>query len=1042
MIYATLVVGGAFALYLLPIELSPTVEFPRLSVSTFWGNTSPETVEMFLTAPVEEIANTIRGVRKVRSSSEEGGSSVEIEFEQKTDMNFARLELSEKLSAFAETLPAGASAPVIQHYVPKDFRDLQGFLSYSISGNRPASELRALAEENVAPSLLAIKGVADVEVYGGERREISIEMDPTRMAALGLTPDQVALRLRESRYGAPVGVLQTHEGRVVVSIGNAEVSLRDIASVIVVGGEDSVRVRIADIARTEDGFSQPGSFYRVNGKPSVTLVIKKEPHVNTLRLADAVFREIDRFPRRLPSDVALAKESDKSEQLREELDRLYQQILFSLLCIFLVLVLFLRNFRAPLLILSSILFSLAGTFLVFWIFKIELNLLTLAGLVLGFGRLVDDSIVVLENAQRHLNSSEGGRAASIAAAIREIAVPVVASTLTTVGALLPLYFLPQDLKPYFLEFAFAVGISLLMSLLVSFTLIPIAAHRLYLQSDRFAFVQRFGDAGMRAYRTLLGAVLRRKKLAIALAIWLFGLPVWLLPERTESDNWFSSFYNATLGSGAYRDLRPYIDYGLGGSSHLFFTKVTKGEVWEWGKETYLIISVRFPQGTEIERYNRIALAAEKEVLGFTQGIRKVTTRVMSDYAVVRVDIADSAVNTALPFVLKNKLVLFAAQTGGAEVSVSGFGPGFFSGGGTSSGFYIKVLGYNYNKVKELAQEFREAIEQNPRIDEVDIDKSFGLYDKTYELVVAVRRDAIAGSGLSVVEVLRAIRMYTAGDLDENEIELRGERIRCSLKFAGYKEFSTDKLEQAVIANSRGERVRLGDLVTIEERRVQSQILRENQQYERLISFDYKGPYGYGDKFIDATIKSIPLPSGYSFDRSFSFFHFSEESQQAMLWIAFFALIIVFMITASLYESFVKPFVIILSVPFSLIGLFLAFYLTDTPFGRGGYASVILLVGIVVTNSILLVDYIARVHKSQTDKTEYIIQAASVRLRPILMTALTTIAGVVPLLLMGDRTSLWYSLALGTIGGLVSSTLLTLFLVPAVFELMSRSRPEA
>jgi multidrug efflux pump subunit AcrB len=253
---------------------------------------------------------------------------------------------------------------------------------------------------------------------------------------------------------------------------------------------------------------------------------------------------------------------------------------------------------------------------------------------------------------------------------------------------------------------------------------------------------------------------------------------------------------------------------------------------------------------------------------------------------------------------------------------------------------------------------------------------------------------------------------------------------------GYQDFSVDDLEKAMVVNSRGEQVRLSELIEVQERRVPSRITRENQQYLRLISFEYKGPYRFGDRFVDETIKAMPLPSGYQFDRSFGYFWLTETEQVSLLSIALVAFVIVFMVTAALYESFIKPFIIILSVPFSLVGLFLAFYLTDTPFGRGGYASVILLIGIVTTNSIVLVDYVAKQMK-EDNSIETLIRAASVRLRPIFMTTLTTIGGLLPLLILGERTSIWYSLSLGTIGGLVSSTLLTLVVVPIVYGVFIR-----
>ncbi len=1039
MFYAALLVGGAVAFTRLPLELAPVKEFPRLSVHTSWPGTSPETVEQFITAPIEEIANTVSGVRSVSSTSEEGRSTVDVEFEQKVDMNFVRLELNEKLAAFSESLPPGAGFPTLQRYVPKDLRDLQGFLSYSFSGPHPSHELRRYAEEQIVPALLSLKGIAHVQVLGGERREIQIELDPFRAAALGLRLEDVAPKLRELQFSAPVGSIPTAAGRYLLAVRNTQLTLADLEQSILTLTPSGAPVRLRDIGTLRDGLSEPRSFYRINGKPTVTIVVDKEPHINTLKLADAVFAKVQQLEGELPAGSVLIKESDKSQHMRRELEKLYHEIALSLVCILAVLIVFLRSLKAPLLILSSILFSLAGTFLLFWFFGIGLNLLTLAGLVLGFGRLVDDSIVVLENINRHFNNLKELRFEAIRAGVGEIALPVTASTLTTVVALLPLNFLPQDLKPYFLDFGLAVGLSLLMSLVVSFTLIPVVSAHMGLISSSWKPLERIGEVGRRWYTASLVWALRRRKTVVLATVWIFGLPVWLLPERIESEGFWPRLYNATFGRDEYRVVKPYIDYALGGASHLFFTKVSKGEVWDFGMQTYLIVSVTFPPGTEIERYDQVTRDVENLVLEQPAGIEKLTTRVQTDYGFVRIDIANDAAETSLPYEIKNRLILFAAQTGGATVTVSGFGPGFHTGGESAPSFYVKVLGYNFLRVREIAEEFRGRIERNPRIAEVDIDRSFGRWNKMYELVLLLNRHAIAHSGLTVAEVMRAIRSLTRGVLEHSTLALEGEHIPYVIKFSGYKEFSVDDLFHVSIVNNRGEKVRLSSVVEVVERRVPARITRENQQYLRYISFEYKGPYRFGDQFVDATIKAMPLPSGYLFDRSFSFFRFGEQDQISMLWIALFALLGVFMVTASLYESFIKPFIIILAVPFSLIGLFLAFYLTDTPFGRGGYAAVVLLIGIVVTNSIVLVDYLSRKCREETDWLEAISQAASDRLRPILMTTLTTIGGLLPLLLLGERTSIWYSLALGTIGGLISSTLLTLVVVPVAFSVVARFR---
>ncbi|MBX2990543.1 MAG: efflux RND transporter permease subunit [Bacteroidetes bacterium] len=1034
MVCGAVVLAGLFAFTRLPIELSPSIDFPSLTINTSWGNTSPETVEQFITAPIEEVANTVAGAKNIRSRSSEGRSSVDVEFEQGTDMNFARLELYEKLAALSETFPAGIGVPVITRYVPEDFRELQGFLTFALASKMSAAALRTYAVERIVPALTSIKGVARVETIGGEEREVHILLDPKRVASAGLTVDGVLTELREVEFNAPVGVLQRGAGRMIVAVHNSNARIDDILD-LPLRAQANTLLRLRDIATAHDTIAETRSIYRIDGKPSITLVIDKEPNINTTQVADRVSARLDELAAAFPGNLSLTKIVDKSRQMREELENLRREVFFSIFFIWLVLVVALGSLRAPLVLMSSLVISLAGTLLIFWLLGLGLHLLTLAGLVLGFGRVVDDSIVVLDNIQRRNDTSDAG----IASAVAQVRLPVIASTITTIGALLPIAFLPQDVRPYFREFGLAVGIALVMSLLVSFTVIPVLIRNVpavLATSGRF---ESTGNRILAAYRKILGWCLRWRKSVLAAVVLAFGLPVWLLPERIDAEHLPARIYNAVFASEPMMAARPYLNAALGGASHLFFTKVTKGEVWEWGNETYLVVRVGFPQGTELHRYDDVARLIEREVQTAHEGVSLMTTRIVDDYASVRVDFDGKASMTALPYVVKNRLTVLAAQTGGASISVSGFGPGFYSGGESAPSFYVKVLGYNYGKVKELAEQFKQRLERNPRIAEVDIDRTFGRWPKSTELVMSFDREAVAAHHFTAADIMPWIGSMTRGTVDRQTVSLGGERVPLVAKMRGFDSATVQELFREPIVNAHSETVPLGALVQLDERRVMSQITRENQQYVRWISFEYRGPFRYGDQFVESTINAMPLPHGYKFDKSFAWFIMSERDKSSMLWLALVALVIVFMVTASLYESFTRPLIVILTVPLSLIGLFLAFYWTDTPFGRGGYASAMLLTGIVVSNAILLIDYVAKRVQADSVSVNVLVYASADRLRPIMMTSLTTIGALLPLLLWSPSSGIWYSLALGTIGGLCTSTLLTLVVVPAVLAVVYRAR---
>jgi HAE1 family hydrophobic/amphiphilic exporter-1 len=364
--------------------------------------------------------------------------------------------------------------------VPKDFRDLQGFLSYSVAGGLSNTELGRYINEIIVPLLESVKGVADVKVYGIEETLILIDVDRSKALSLGVKTEEIAEGLRTYGFKKNVGTIDGQNSRATISVCDRVENIEEIRKAIISKDGDGRIVRLGDVAVVHQGVSEPTGYYRINGKPSVTIILDKESNVNTLRLADEVYRKLGIVEKQLPSGIRIYKETDKSDEMRKELSRFYSGIAASLICIFIIVALFLRNIKASILVLSTVLFSVAGALCLFWICGIGLNLLTLAGLVVGFGRLVDDSIVVLDNIHRHVDCHPLDRMRGISGGVAEIATPVIASTLTTIGALLPFAFLPQELKVYFLQFGVAVGISLTISLFVSFSLIPIAASRLIL----------------------------------------------------------------------------------------------------------------------------------------------------------------------------------------------------------------------------------------------------------------------------------------------------------------------------------------------------------------------------------------------------------------------------------------------------------------------------------------------------------------------------------------------------------------------------------
>lgn len=1024
--------GGVLAMTQIPLGLAPAREFPALSISMGWGGAAAENVERVLTAPVEEIVSSLRGIRKVRSVSREGGARVSAEFDQRTDMTLVRLELNERLSMFARQLPRGASHPVLERYIPQDLEGLQGFLSYTLSGPLPRPALARLADKEIIPLLTRIEGVAQVLLYGEEEQELRVELSPEKLTAAGIAPGDVVAALAAFRPGSCAATLRGPAGVEGISYAAEANVLPVMENILVRRGDRPGAVRLGDVATL--GVVPPGrqELYRVNGKESLTLTVVRDPNSSMPATAREVRRRLAGLLPRLPSGVHLICEADQSRRMTLELGLLYRDLSVSLILLWGTLVLFLGSNRAPLILVLSVLLSLAGTLLVLWMLNISLHILTLAGIVLGMGRLLDDSIVVLENLRRwgeHAVTTE-----SIVKGVREVAVPVVASTVATAGAMVPVFFLPRNLQIYLQEFALAVAVSLFISLLVSFSVVPSAAWR-WKMGRREVLVRSYGLV-VSLYRRLLGGALRHRVLVLTVAVWTFGLPVWLLPARIDSGSPMAMLYNKTIGGPWFSSARPVVHTLLGGLSYQFFRNVPHAELLDPEAETFLLVEVHFPQGTDIAREDTVARLLEENLL--RAGAPRLTTRVLGGLLLLRIEFPDSTIPSALPRTLRSHCFRLAAQIGGAAVSVAGFGAGFSSGVDLQSAFTVRVLGYDYTRVKEIAELLRERLLRNPRVVCADINRSFGGRSAAQEIALVPSRETVERYGLTAQEIALTLQSRT-GDLARRiAVNVQGDQLSCVVSVSGSKSLSLTELGSIAVPAKRSAPVPLRSLLSVRQRAAPTEIVREDQQYVRWVSFEYKGPYRHAQAFLDATIGTFRLPEGYRLDRDDSS-GVSGKDQGPLLLAALAALLIVFMATASLYESLLDPFIIMLSVPFAYIGVFAAFLLAGVPFGRGGYLSVIFLTGIAVANAIVIVDFISKKRKEGNNRPEAIVEASVCRLRPVLMTTLTTAGGLVPMLL-GERASLWYPMALGTFGGVLSSALLTLIVIPVVYAVAHKLSP--
>jgi len=1027
MVYIAIAAVGAASFLDIPVELLPDVDYPQLSVNTTWSGASPEVVESFLTAPLEGAAQQVKGVRKIVSESSEGSSEITVEFARDVDMDFARLELMERIQSIRDELPPDVR-PRVEPYVPREFQSGERVdLQYTLAGSHTFERLRRYAEDELRPRIVAVDGVETVIVWGGEERQIRVELDREKMEAFAVRPADVYMALDAAELVRTAGKLLRGSTEWVVSIRNDVGGVAELESLVVVPDTlgTGELVRVGDVARIRDATADPTNFFRINGQPAVNFAVFRGIGTNAIRVSDAVKDKVAELRADLPPGMRITLERDGSEEIRRQLTDLRLRALAAAIVIFLVLLLFLGSFRTAGIVFATVVFSVLIAVNLLYFGQFSLNVLTMAGLAMGFGLMVDNSIVVLENIYRRWRSQGEGPREAAERGTRQVALPIVAGTLTTVIVFVPFLYLQGELRLYYLPFAYAVGFSLLASLFVAFSFVPgLAARALS------------GGGGGSLAAAAGRAEAEREALDDGPAPAVAGQP---------RQPFYVRFYRGVLSFALDHPLLIIlITVGaFYGSYRLFDQHVVKGAIWGrgWGQQTYISIFINLPRGAELQRTDELARTFEARLRTMPE-VERFTTNVSPDRAFIRVTFPDSLENTQVPVAIKEQMVAYSYLFAGAEVRVYGYGPSFYGGGGAPPSYTVKLLGYNYERLREIAEDLAGRLQRFSRVREVNTNVSPGwgwAREKVFEFYLSVDRERLAGYGLTVEELLGYVGSNISGQIGPPQrIKVSGEEVTYSLKLEGYREFSFTDLRELLVPTPTGELVRLSDVASVGRREVLNRIVRENQQYQRLVGWEFRGPQKLGDRVRDVALAATALPAGYSIEKERGVFWTGEEQQQIYT-VLIFAVVLIYMVTAALFESLRAPFVVLLTVPLALIGVFLVFFYTGAAFTRSAYIGVIMMAGIVVNNAILVVYHINEIRRGGAALKEAVIQGTLERVRPILMTTLTTVMGLLPLILFSETidATIWNALALATIGGLIASTIFVLTSIPVLYYLFER-----
>jgi len=1010
----------------LPQELFPPITYPQLTVFTAYANAAPEEIETLLTKPVEEAVGTVSGLKSIKSVSKEGVSLVVAEFDWDQNMDFASLRTREKVDLIKARLPRDASEPLVVPFNPFELP----IMTISVTGDRSPVQLRQIAIDVIKDELEKIDGVASASVEGGLEREILVEVNQQKLKSYGVSILNVSDGITNANLNYPAGTIkESFYEYLIRTLGEFE-EVREIEDVVVQSKTDDPQeqamtfeqklarreispkakiVLVKDVAEVLDTFKERSSYSRYNADENVSVSIQKQAQMNTMQVINKIRGSFGRLEKMLPPDIKLEVIYDQSIFIRDAINGVRNAAFQGGILAFLVLLIFLRNLKASAIVTLSIPISIMVVFTFMYFGGLSINMMSLGGLALGVGMLVDNAIVVIENIFRHREMGESAEKAANDGA-EEVSNAIVASTLTTIAVFLPMIFVVGVAGQLFKELAFTVTFSLIGSLWVALTLIPLLSCKLggdqeAAAADAAAFAggEKWKDI-LKKYEKLLRKFLHHKKTGLLVVLGIFIASLFIV-----------NFLD--------KELMPKTDQGQ------------------------FIIKADMPVGTKLSETNKAVLVMEdvilrsddvdsvSSIIGSTKGksAKDIIKRLGSHQAQCIVNLKEKRKKKTTDIVqrlkdtfetnddLKDVRIEFALQQG----VISG---AFGEGGGKP--ITIEIKGENLKTMEEIAGEISTELKT--------INGIFGIEDDVPEPSPEVRinidKNKTSIYNISVVDLARIAQMVLRGYVS-SQFKEKGREIDIRVRLREADRGTYGSLNRIWINLPMGGMLPLGSVADFEKGKGPSEIKRMGQERTIIVSASVIGRK-ISDVITDVekSLKKMEFPSGYVVKLTGE----SEEMKKSFNSLRFaliLSIVMVYMIMASQFESITQPLIILFTVPLSLIGVLVALLTTNTSISVVALLGIIMLGGIVVNNGIVLIDYTNILMRRGKSVLDAVVEASLARLRPIIMTALTTILGLFPMALaIGRGAELRAPMAISVMGGLIAATFFTLVVIPSIFIL--------
>ncbi|WP_340106155.1 efflux RND transporter permease subunit [Rhodohalobacter sp. 8-1] len=1050
MISLILIGFGLFGLSNLRLNLYPDVSFPTITVYTTYEGVAPEDMETLITRPIEESVGSISGIERVRSISSQGSSVVRLNFSWGTDLFFAETEVRKRLDQIRRGLPQDAEQPVVFSYDPNDEPIIVLTLT---SDTRSPRELRTVSTQQLEQRLERIPGVASAATAGGLTRQINVQLSNAQMRMYDIDIGAVASRLRQENVQVPAGELSEGETsyslRTIGEFTNVEEIRNSIAAV-----KDGNPVYLKDIATVEDGISQPIGNVRVQGNDGVIINVYKQSDSNIVTAAGGVTASLDDLRTILPAGVELNILTNRADFIEMSISNLVITAIQAIVLVMLMLLVFLRSGRSSLIVAISIPVSIITTFSIMSWADVSLNIISLSGLTLAVGLVVDNAVVVLENIFRFKEDGADGPSSSVNGA-QEVSTPIIVSTLTTLVVFLPVLFVPGIAGLLFRDLALTISFALIVSVLVALTIIPVMSSKLFQKDleepdDRSTF-KKLVDWSRRSVRNIfLSIPVYLVVIPLYPLIFIFG---WLNekvshlfsnhvePFLTRQLDRLEKSYNKAVSKSLEKSGLVVVSSFILLIASLPIYMLLGGEFFPEVDENKIVLEVQREPGVNLFELQRTIVQMENVIRNEVPEARLI----VSDYGdktgiegadnpggnqgVVRVELVPVDERERGQFEITSSLLESMQAIPGANIKEVREDPLSPDG---ETGLIVQIYGYDPDVRQKLASYATNGLRETEGIASV-----FSTADQGRpELRIEMDRERISRAGLNTSQVATAVSNAVRGDVATTFVD-QGVEFEVLVQLSPRDRSASDELEEIQIQTAAGTWMPLDNLARIERFTGPSSILRINQERMLEIEADLAGlDLQTATERARSVLDEINWPEGYRYEVAGSA-EDQRESFQYLLIAFLIAGILTYMVMASQFESLVEPLIIIVTIPLALTGVLLMLWITSTPVSVTAMVGLVLLTGIVVNNGIVMIDYIKILQARGHERLDAIANGATRRLRPILMTALTTILAMVPLALqIGAGSETWSPMARTVIGGLTMSTFLMLFAVPCMYYIVN------